>query len=220
MRALALLAGTMANFFALRYLPLTVTAALFFTVPLWICVLSIPMLGERVGPRRWAAVAVGFAGVLVVIRPWGAEAHWAMVLAIGTALAASLYSIFTRRLSGVDSAATQQFYAAAIATALVAPFSFAAWVWPTAPSDILAFVAIGGFAFAGHQLMTIAHRFAPASVLAPFTYAAIIYLTASSWLIFGDAPDFWVFAGAAVVVASGLYIWMRERRLASPPAAV
>jgi len=88
------------------------------------------------------------------------------------------------------------------------------WTWPAAPADWMAFCMIGVFGWAGHQLLTVAHRFAPASVLAPFVYVQIIYMTASSWFIFHDAPDLWVLAGAAVVMAAGFYVWLRERQLA------
>ncbi|MEM6548718.1 MAG: DMT family transporter [Pseudomonadota bacterium] len=213
MRSFFLLASTIFNFLAVIYLPLTLTAAIFFTVPLWVCALSVPLLGERVGPRRWAAILIGFCGVLIVTRPWSAEAHWAVLLSIGAAICASLYIILTRRLAGVDSTATQQFYAAALASLAIAPVAFADWHWPETQTDWTAFALIGVVGWAGHQLLTVAHRFAPASTLAPFVYVQIIFMTAASWLIFSDPPDPWVFVGAAVVLLSGLYIWLRERQI-------
>ena len=213
-RGVFLLASTMLNFNAVRYLPLTLTSAIMFTIPLWICAFSIPLLGEKVGPRRWAAIVVGLGGVLIIARPWSAEAHWAVVLSIAAAISAALYTVMTRKLAGRDSTATQQFYAAAIATTLIAPMALIDWHWPERPVDWIAFGLIGLFGWGGHQLLTIAHRFAPASVLAPFGYFQIIYMTASSWLIFATPPEVWVLAGAAVVLASGLYIWIRERHLA------
>lgn len=214
LRGLLLLISTVLNFNAVKYLPLTLTAAIMFTVPLWICAFSIPLLGERVGPRRWAAILVGLGGVLIITRPWSAEAHWAALLSIGATISVSLYAVMTRKLAGRDSTATQQFYAAAIATIVIAPLALIDWHWPERPVDWLAFGLIGFFGWGGHQLLTIAHRFAPASVLAPFGYIQIIYMTASSWLIFAAPPEFLVFVGAAVVLASGLYIWVRERHLA------
>jgi drug/metabolite transporter (DMT)-like permease len=216
LRGLFLVASTFFNFFALKYLPLTVTVAIFFAAPLVVCALSIPLLGEKVGIRRWSAIGVGFLGVLIVTRPWGASFHWAMGLAIGALCCASMYFVITRKLAGIDSAGTQQFFASLVAVVVVLPLLALGWVWPTSPADWLAFALIGVFGWGGHQLATVAHRLAPASVLAPFVYIQIIYMTASSWLIFDTAPDIWVLAGAAVVMGAGLYVWLRERQLARP----
>ncbi len=213
-RAVALLGSTLLNFAALSFLPLTMTSAIMFSAPLWICLLSIPLLGETVGPRRWAAMAVGFCGILVVARPWTGHLHPAIFLCLGAALCGALYSILTRMLAGRDATNTQQFYAGLVATLGVAPFAFGDWTWPTDRASWFALSAIGFFGWAGHQLITIAHRFAPASTLAPFNYAQIVYMTASSWLIFAQPPDRWVILGAGIVAASGLYIGLRERALA------
>jgi drug/metabolite transporter (DMT)-like permease len=210
-RALALLGSTILNFAALSFLPLTMTSAIMFSAPLWICLLSIPLLGETVGPRRWAAMAVGFCGILVVARPWSGDLHPAILLSLSAALCGALYSILTRRLAGRDTTNTQQFYAGLVATVCVAPFALGEWSWPSGTAGWLAFSAIGAFGWAGHQFVTIAHRFAPASTLAPFNYAQIVYMTASSWLIFAQPPDRWVIVGAGIVAASGLYIGLRER---------
>jgi drug/metabolite transporter (DMT)-like permease len=217
LRGLFLLASTVLNFWALGYLPLTMTSAIMFTGPLWICMLSIPLLGETVGPRRWAAIVVGFFGVLVVTRPWAATLHWAVALTLGAALSAALYALLTRRLAGRDSTAAQQFYAALVATIGMAPLAFADWAWPTHAAGWLAFLAVGVFGWGSHQLMIIAHRYAPASTLAPFGYTQIVWMAASSWLIFAEPPDVWVVVGAGIVVASGLYIWLRETSLAAGP---
>ncbi|MEM1344251.1 MAG: DMT family transporter [Pseudomonadota bacterium] len=215
-RAGFLLASTVFNFFAVQYLPLTLTATIVFTTPLWICMLSVVLLGERVGPRRWAAIAVGFAGVAIAARPWSAEAHWAILLSLGMAISAAFYIILTRRLAGVDSTATQQFYAALLATLAVAPF-LGEWVWPVAALDWTALALIGVVGWSGHQLLTVAHRFAPASTLAPFIYVQMLFMVGSSWLVFAEPPDAWVLSGGAVVLASGLYLWHRERQLALTP---
>lgn len=213
-RALALLASTICNFIALTYLPLTVTGAIMFTIPLIICVLSVPLLGEKVGWRRWTAVAIGFLGILVIVRPGTEAFHPAALLSLAGSGFAAVYFLLTRRLAGVDSTATQQFYGAVIATAVLAPFALTGWTWPDRAIDWFAFFAIGIAGFAGHQFSTIALRFAQASVLAPFGYLQIIYLAAASWLIFGEPPDIWLYLGAPIVIGSGLYIWLRERALA------
>ena len=218
LRGLFLLGSTVLNFFALGSLPLTMTSAIMFTGPLWVCMLSIPLLGETVGPRRWAAIAVGFAGILVAMRPWSAALHWALVLSFGAALCGSFYSIFTRRLAGRDSTATQQFYAGLVATVGMAPFALSDWSWPQGGVNWAAFAALGCLGWGGHQLLIIAHRFAPASVLAPFSYTQIIWMATSSWLIFAAPPDAWMLVGVGIVVASGLYIWLRESSLSRVPA--
>jgi drug/metabolite transporter (DMT)-like permease len=212
-RGAALLGSTIFNFIAVFYLPLTLTAAIFFTVPLWICVLSIPLLGERVGVRRWAAIAVGLSGALIATRPWSADFHWAVFLSVGTAVCAAIYSILTRKLAGIDSTATQQFYAASLATIGIAPFALLNWDWPVAEVDWIVFGLIGLFGWAGHQCLTIAHRYAPATVLAPFLYAQMLYMTVSSWVIFHNPPNLWVLTGAVIVLSSGLYVWLREKQL-------
>jgi drug/metabolite transporter (DMT)-like permease len=216
-RGAFLLFSTVLNFAALGYLPLTTTAAIFFSSPLWICLLSIPLLGEEVGPRRWVAMFVGFLGVLVVTRPWAGPMHPAMLLSIGAALCGALYSILTRMLAGRDSATTQQFYAGLVATVGMAPLALPGWVWPSGVASWLAFLAIGLFGWGSHQVLIMAHRFAPASTLAPVGYTQMLYMIASSWIIFAQPPDGWVLAGAAIVAASGLYIWLRERALARNP---
>jgi len=221
LRGLFLVGATFFNFFALKYLPLTVTVAIFFAAPLVVCALSGPLLGERVGPRRWVAIGVGFLGVLVVTRPWGASFHWAMWLSMGTLFCASMYFVMTRKLAGVDSAGTQQFLTSLVAVIVAAPMGLVGWTWPVAPLDWTALALIGVFGWGGHQLATNAHRLAPASVLAPFVYVQIIYMTASSWAIFHTPPDGWTLAGAALVIGAGLYVWLRERALtrgASPRA--
>jgi drug/metabolite transporter (DMT)-like permease len=213
LRGLCLLASTVFNFFAITFLPLTVTASIAFTMPLMLCALSIPLLGETVGWRRWLAILIGFAGVLIIVQPGSAAFHPAVILSLIGALFTALYMLLTRKLAGVDATTTQQFYAALVATFCIAPFAFGGWAWPLDPAGWFAFVMIGAAALIGHQFLTTAHRFAPASVLAPFGYFQIIFMTTSSWVIFNQPPDIWVFVGAPIVIASGLYIWLRERRL-------
>jgi drug/metabolite transporter (DMT)-like permease len=213
-RALALLTSTVCNFIAVQYLPLTLTAAIFFTAPLWICVLSIPLLGEKVGIRRWAAIVVGLTGGFIATRPWSADFHWAVFVSLGTPIASAFYNILTRQLAGVDSTSTQQFYAGWIATLAIAPVAAIDWQWPTGTLNWVLFALIGAFGWAGHQFLTVAHRFAPASALAPFLYLQMVFLTAASWIIFHQPPDRWTLAGASIVLASGLYVWLRERHLA------
>src|SRR5688572_21487539 len=212
-RGLCLLGSTICNFIAITYIPLTITASIGFTMPLILCALSIPMLREQVGWRRWLAILVGFAGVLIIVRPGTGAFHPAVLLSLAAASCGALYMLLTRKLAGVDSVSTQQFYVGLVSTALMLPFALGGWVWPSDPATWFAFGLIGVAAFVGHQVITIAHRFAPASVLAPFSYVQIISMTASSWLVFNQPPEMWLFIGAPIVIASGLYIWLRERQL-------
>jgi drug/metabolite transporter (DMT)-like permease len=212
-RGFCLFASTVTNFVAILFLPLTVTASISFTMPLMVCALSIPFLGETVGWRRWIAIVVGFVGVVIIVQPGTAAFQPAALLSLLTAFFAALYMLLTRKLAGVDAATTQQFYAALVATLCVMPFAFAGWVWPSDAASWFAFVMIGTAALIGHQVLTVAHRLAPASVLAPFAYVHLIFMTASSWLIFNQPPGMWIFVGAPIVIGSGLYIWLRERQL-------
>jgi drug/metabolite transporter (DMT)-like permease len=213
LRGLCLMGSTIANFFAITFLPLTTTSSIMFTQPLILCALSIPFLGEIVGWRRWLAILIGFCGVLVIVHPGSGSFHPAVLLSLCAAACGASYMLLTRRLAGVDSAATQQFYSGLVATACIAPFLLAGWTWPQSWDAWIAFFFIGVAALVGHQFLTIAHRFAPASVLAPFGYIQIIFMTASSWLVFHQPPEIWLYFGAPIVIGSGLYIWLRERQL-------
>ena len=216
LRALALLGSTLCNFTAVRYLPLTVTGAISFTIPLIITALSVFVLRELVGWRRWTAIAVGFIGVLIIVRPGSEVFHPATLLSLGGATSYACYAMLTRRLAGVDSAGTQQFYGAALPTIVIAPLALVNWVWPSTPTGWIVLSLIGVIGFVGHQFITVAHNFAPASALAPFSYVQILFFAGASWLIFQQPPDLWFFLGAPIVMASGLYIWLRERALAKP----
>ncbi|MEO5808223.1 DMT family transporter [Devosia sp.] len=219
-RAAALLGSTLCNFTAVRYLPLTVTGAIGFTTPMIICLLSVAFLKEQVGWRRWSAIAVGFIGVLIIVRPGTETFHPATLLSIAGAFSYGCYALLTRRLAGIDSAATQQFYAAFFATLAVAPFAFATWSWPTRPIDWAVLAGIGLIGYLAHQFVTVASRFAPASTLAPFAYVQIIFIAFSSWLIFAQPPELSFYIGAPVVIGSGFYLWLRERQLAKPMTPV
>jgi len=217
MRAVFLFASTILNFIALQYVPLTVTGSIAFTMPLMLSALSVPLLGETVGWRRWTAVIVGFIGVMIIIRPGTSSFHPAALLSLGAALMSVFYFVATKRLAGIDSAATQQFYAALVATICLAPLGLASgWVWPAHADDWLFFFLIGFAGLVGHIIFSTALRFAPASMLAPFAYFQIVYLALASALLFGQPPDIWIYIGAPIVIGSGLYIWLRERRLARP----
>ena len=211
-RGFLLISATLGNFYALNFLPLTVVSAIMFSSPIIVCFLSMTILKERIGPWRWGAILLGFAGVLIVIRPFGEAFHPAMILPLYNATALALYSLMTRRLAGVVAVDTQQFYLGALGTALMLPFAI--WTW-TPPANLLEaalLIGLGAGGWAGHQLLTNAHRFAPANTLMPYTYSFMIYIAAFSWIVFAHVPDTWVVLGALVIVVSGLIIWKREQR--------
>jgi drug/metabolite transporter (DMT)-like permease len=160
------------------------------------------------------AVCTGFLGVLVVIQPWGTEFHPAMFFSLAALIIASLYFIMTRMLAGVETNATQQVWASGLASVVLAPFALTVWVWPESGLQWLVMFLIGGFGIAGHILATVAHRWADASVLAPMVYSQIFLAAIASILVFSTWPTIWTLTGGIIIIASGLYIWSRERQKA------
>ena len=213
LRAVLLFSGTALNFTALKYLPLTTTMAFFFAAPMVVCLLSIPILKEKVGYKRFAAVFVGFVGVLIIVAPWGDEFDYHIFLAVGAMLGASGYFVVTKLVAGKDKNSVAQFYCAGVPTILLAPVALTLWQWPTTTLDWGLLMLIGSLGMLGHSVLTLAHRFADASVLAPTVYSQIIYITLFSWLIFDYVPTLSTVIGVAIIIASGIYIWSRERAL-------
>ena len=201
-------------FWAFGQMPLADAYAIAFTAPLFMTALSVPLLGERVGIRRWAAVAVGFVGVLIMLQP-DADAtgllSWGAAAAFGGAFCYATHGILIRRMARTDSNEAIILYGALVIIALSAatlPFAF---VWPR-PIDFLMLAAtglVGGF---GVLCLTQAFRLAAPAILAPFEYTAMIWGVLFGITIWGDVPSLWVLLGASVVAASGLYILHRETR--------
>ena len=205
-----LLASTFCNFFAMSYLQLAQTAAISFTIPLWVCALSVPLLGEHVGMRRWLAVLVGFFGVLIIMRPGTHSFHWAMLVSLVTALMGALYNIVTRKVGGLDKAETSLLYVGLTGSVVAALPMITHWQAPEGWQWIpLVLMGIAGAT--GHFMLIQAHRMAPASTLAPFIYTQIIWMTIAGYILFGSIPDTGTLFGAAIVVASGIYVFNRER---------
>jgi drug/metabolite transporter (DMT)-like permease len=210
-RAMLLLGSTTSNFLALQYLQLDQALAITFSAPFLVAVFSGPLLGEWVGWRRWAAICTGFVGVLVVTRPGFGGIHPAALLSFTNALCLALYGIATRVLARTDSNQTTLFYSNAVGAALMLPILPFVWSNPGDPWLILLMLVVGAFGSLGHYLLIAGHRLAPASLLAPFVYTQIGWALALGYLIFGDVPNGWTLAGAALAVGSGLYILHRER---------
>ena len=210
-RALMFMAMTGINFWALQYLQLTVTSSIFFSVPLIIALASASFLGEKLAPGKWVAIITGFAGVLVIVRPWGADFHPAMLASVVNALLYAVFMMMTRRLAAYDSPETIQYLPAVGATIGLAPFAIAAWETPDSWLEWTVACLMGVLGGLGHYLLALAHRYAPASVIAPFLYQQVVYMALFGYLVFGDVPSRWVWLGVAVVIGSGLYLFSRER---------
>jgi drug/metabolite transporter (DMT)-like permease len=210
-RSLLLLISTALNFLALQHLQLTQTVSIQFAAPLIIALMAGPLLGERMGPRRLAAVVVGFLGVLVVTRPGFGGVHPAALYSVAGAVCYALYNISTRFLAAHDSSATTLFYSGLAGVVVMTPIL--PFVWTTPPNALtwVLLAATGLFGAVGHWLLILAHARAPAGVLAPFIYSQLLWMLAAGYLIFGDIPDRWTLLGAAIVIASGLYLLYRER---------
>ncbi|HYR36738.1 MAG TPA: DMT family transporter [Burkholderiales bacterium] len=211
-RALMFVAMTGINFWALQYLQLTVTSSIFFTVPILIALISTLFFGERLDAARWAAILAGFAGVLVIVRPGSAGFHPAMLASLVNALLYALFMLMTRRLAAYETPEKIQYLPAVGAAVLLTPFAIAGWEWPDTWLEWTVACLLGVFGAAGHYLLALAHRYASASVIAPFLYQQVVYMALFGYVVFGDVPPAAVWTGAGVVVASGLYLFYRERR--------
>jgi drug/metabolite transporter (DMT)-like permease len=213
LRAAMMASMTALNFWALQYLQLAETGAIQFSVPLLIALFSAWWLGERLDARRWLAIAAGFAGVLLVMRPGSQAFHPAILLSVLNALLYAAFNMLTRRMVATESAASLQMMSALGAAVLLAPWALAAWQWPSGPLPWLAIALCGLCGGLGHFMVAQAHRYASAATLGPFLYQQIIYMTLLGWLVFGQVPGLLVIAGALVVVLSGLYLlWLEMKR--------
>jgi drug/metabolite transporter (DMT)-like permease len=210
LRGLFLFSATCCNFVAVRYLQLAETGAINFTIPLLVAAFAVPVLGERIGPRRWAAIVVGFLGVVLVIRPTPSLFQPVALLSLTSACFAAAYTLTTRLVAQADDHETSNAYAALVGAVLTTPFI--PFVWQT-PEGVawLPVALVGTFGAMGHYLLVSAHQHAPAPILAPFWYTQIVPMLILGYLVFGDVPDALTMTGAAIVLASGLYVWWRER---------
>lgn len=208
-RSLLLLAATFFFFTGIRFIPLADATAIAFVSPLLLTILSIPILGEKVGPRRWTAVIIGLFGALIIIRPGLGVAHWATIFPLLTAFAYTFYQITTRMLTATDHTATIFLYTGIVGTVImtaVVPFF---WI-PPSFNQWLLLIALGLLGGGGHYLIIQAFLRAPASALSPFSFVSIVWTTTSGYLVFSDVPDLPTIAGASVIIASGLFVFYRE----------
>ena len=210
-RSVLLLGSTLTNFAAFRYLQLDQALSILFSAPFLVAILAGPMLGEWIGWRRWLAILVGFAGVLLVTKPGGGGIHPAALFSVASAVFYALYIISTRVLSRSDPTDTTLFYSNFVGAAAMLPVLPFVWTTPDSPLVIFLLVLFGAFGSFGHYLLIAGHRLAPASVLAPFMYTQLVWAIGWGYLVFGDIPNDWTLAGAVIVIGSGLYLLHRER---------
>lgn len=211
LRSLLLLLASASFVTAIHFVPLADASAVGKVGPLMLTALSIPLLGEHVGARRWAAVVVGFIGALVIIRPGFGTAHWALFLPLLTAFFFALYSIITRLLSRVDPPVTTFLYTGVVGTLVATAAVPFFWRTPDLVGWLL-MIGTGTIAGLGHLSLIQAYKRAPASVLAPFGYVQLIWATLVGFAVFGDFPDTPTILGALIIMASGIYVIYREGR--------
>ena len=210
-RGTLLAASSLFFFSALKFMPIAEASSISFIAPVLVTVLGVLLLKETVEPARWVAVAAGFIGVLIIIRPGSGIFSWVALLPLGTAASFANYQILTRRLAGVDSPYTTLFYSGLVGTvmlAVVLPFD---WVTPKTFIHALMFAAIGFIGGLSHLILIRAYDQAAVSTLAPFSYTQLIWVMLSGYLVFGDFPDHWSLIGIAVIISSGIYIAMNQR---------
>jgi len=210
-RGLLLFFSSYLFFHGVVYLPLATAAAISLSSPIIVTALSPRLLGEAVGPRRWAAVAVGFVGALIVVRPGHAGFDWHALLIVASTVCSSFYQLFSRRYGQSERPDASATVATIVGTIAATPFVPFEWVTPTTTWHALLFVGMGIMAGTGHYFLTIAYSQAPAAVVSPFNYTQLIGSAILGYAVFHDFPDTWTWVGAAVIVASGLYIGYRER---------
>lgn len=211
LRSLLLLGSTAFGVIALRSLQLAETATISFLTPIFVALLAGPLLGERVGFERMIAIVVGFVGVLIATRPGTSAFQPVVVIAVVGVLCNSGYMIATRKLAGVNSSQTTLVWTQAAGVVLATPLLPWTWVTPQSPHVWAVLAGLGVFGAAGHALVIVAHKYAPAPVLTPFSYTQLVWMIVSGYLIFGDVPPAATLVGATLVVACGAWLALRER---------
>jgi drug/metabolite transporter (DMT)-like permease len=210
-RSMLLLVATLANFLALRQLQLAETSTINFLSPLFVVLLAGPLLGEWPGRARLGAVAIGFAAILLALRPGTSAFQPVAGIAIAGVLVGAGYPLLTRVLARSDPSETTLAWTPIAGVALLTPLLPLLWVTPPNLATLAIIAAMGVFAGLGHWLLILAHHRAPAPILAPFAYTQLIWMIGSGLLVFGDAPSGSILLGAGVVIGCGLYLIWRER---------
>ena len=199
-------------FVGLTYLPLAEATAIGFVAPLFITILSVPILKEKVGIHRWIAILIGFTGVIIIIRPGGEFWQFVSIMPLLGAIFFSLFQIFTRLLSGTEKTLTTLFYTGLgglIWSSLIVPF---VWVTPS-QIHITVFLVTGMFGALAHLCMINAFDYAEASLLAPYNYTKLLWVSIFGYWVFEDIPSIEMWIGSGVIVTAGLYVFYREQKL-------
>lgn len=221
-RGVLMAIATVFFFSAIKYMPIADAISIFFVEPMILTLLGGLLLGEPVGWRRYVACAVGFAGAMIVIQPSFEELGWVSALPLGTALCFAFYLVLTRSMAQKIDPFAMQAYSGLSGAVFIALVLWAFEgsgditfdpVWPSAYA-IKLLIGVGLAATIAHMLIVYAFRFAPASVLAPLQYLEIVSATVFGYLIFDDRPDPTKWIGVAIIIASGLFIFARERAVA------
>lgn len=206
------LGSTFLMFYAVTRMPIATVTAIGFAMPLFLTVLSMPLLKEPVGWRRTTAAIVGFGGVLLIVNP-GSDLNWIALAALGGAFFYAMAVVAIRQLSRHEPV-SRIFFLYATCNIVVTGAAMP-WVWVTPTwADWGIFLAIGALGAAAQYAFLVAYRYAPATVLAPFDYTQILFALAIGFFAWGETPLPQSFLGGAVIMASGIFIWWRERRLA------
>ena len=218
LRGLTLVVSSVVFVIALRYMPIAAVASIVFLAPIIVAVAGGPLLGERVGPRTWLALAGGFTGVLLIIRPGGSAFTWWAFLPLGCAFLFAGYQILTRKLAAHDDPITTLFIPGVVAV-FVVPLLFPGTVTglPEVPLHLAMLAGIGILGAVGHFLLIRAHAHAPATLLAPFGYGQVVVILILGFAVFGELPDGLALTGIALIVGSGLMLVLSSR--SSRPAA-
>lgn len=210
-RGLLLAAATLFFFTALSVLPLAEASGIGFVSPLFVVVLAVPMLKERLDVARLIAILVGLAGALVIVRPGSGVFTWYALLPVGMAVCNALFQVLTRMVAGVDRPLTSLLYGAlvgAVALSAIVPFF---WRTPQGPWHWSLLLMMGVLATLAHLALIRALDYAGASLLAPFTYTQLVWAMLLGWIVFGHFPDGWSLIGMGIIVAAGLYVANRQR---------
>ncbi|WP_416896230.1 MAG: DMT family transporter [Minwuia sp.] len=214
-RSLLLFGCTALYFFAIQHIDLTVAASISFTSPILVTALSVPFLGEKVGVRRSIAVVIGFIGAMIIIRPGGTAFHWAMLLVVLNTVCYAFYQLLTRKIASADNPETTITMTAVVGAVISSFFLINGMEMPHSVLHWVMFVGLGALGGFGHYMVVKAFQYTEASVVAPFSYGQLVGATFFGYVMFGTFPDEWVWVGAAIVVASGVYIASREQKLRS-----
>ena len=207
-----------AFFLATVYLPLADVITYYLAGPIFVTAMSGLLLGEHVGWRRWTAILVGFCGVLIALRPSAQTISWPAMIALGGSLSFAVLMLITRSLRATPDIvlATSQFGGTFILGLVLSSFG---WVTPSAGSLVL-FFAAGIISVAALLCVNRSLKLAPASVVVPYQYSMIVWAVIFGFVVFGDVPSWATIVGAAIIIAAGLYIFVREQQLGRPDSAV